>query len=97
MADVEKLWAELEAEGEESVRRKLPQDLYGPPLSIKKTQVEGWLAHRELLRKEAESRARKKREERTEAREVSRDRFARITAIVALIISLLSLLIGLSK
>lgn len=48
--DANALWDELEQEGEEAVRRKWYQGLYGHPGSLKHQAVQGWLAHKDWQR-----------------------------------------------
>lgn len=48
--DINALWSELEREGEDSVRRKFHQGLYGLPGSVKRQQVEGWLKQKDWER-----------------------------------------------
>jgi len=53
--DINELWQRLEREGEAEVRRKLHQQLYGLPSSLKYQAVEGWLAYNEWKRASEQS------------------------------------------
>ena len=92
--NVQERWAEFEKEGEESIRIKRHQGLYGHRASTERIEVERWLLHK--IRERAERGAGQQKEwQRTidrEAREQAR--FSKWIAIAALIVSILALLKG---
>ena len=86
--DVPQHWKEFEKEGEERVREKFNQGLYGHPGSIKHIDVDGFLKQKDQDRKAS-------REDQAIQREEARDAFARSLGLAALIISIISVAIAL--
>ena len=85
-------WEKFEKEGEEDVRKKFHQGLYGLPGSVKHILVKGWLDYKETQHADQNL-------AKAEAREEARDQFARDQArgaktlsIIALVISAISVL-----
>jgi hypothetical protein len=86
--DVPQHWKEFEEQGEERVREKFNQGLYGHPGSARYNGADGFLKQKDQERKAS-------REDQAIRREEARDTFARSLGLAALIISIISVAIAL--
>ena len=86
--DTPQHWKEFEEEGEEPVRKKFNQGLYGHPGSARYNSAAGF-----LIQKDQEKKA--SREDQAIQREEARDETARTLALLALVLSMLSVAIAL--
>jgi hypothetical protein len=86
--DTPQHWKEFEEEGEESVRKKFNQGLYGHPGSARFNSAAGFLKQKDQKKKAS-------REDQAIQREEARDAFARKLGLAALIVSSISIVISL--